>query len=122
MKEVQILIIDDEAEIVHLLSRMFTRNGFAVASAGTIKDGGEIVQKEEPAIVFLDVNLPDGNGLDALERIKHQRPDTEVIMMSAFDTTENREKATRLGAYTFLSKPFSMKPVLEMVEQLKHTS
>jgi DNA-binding NtrC family response regulator len=119
LKEVQILIIDDEAEIVHLLSRMFRRNGFIVSSAGTIKDGDQIAMNEEPAIIFLDVNLPDGNGLDALEAIKHQLPTTEVIMMSAFDTIENRERASRLGAYTFLSKPFSMKPVLEMVEQLK---
>jgi DNA-binding NtrC family response regulator len=114
-----ILIIDDEVEIVTLLSRVLKKKGFNVHKANTLHDGWERLSKVEPDILFLDINLPDGNGLNTLAEIKESFPALKVIMISAFDMQEYRTKAQERGAFTFLSKPFNLTQVSELIETIK---
>ena len=119
MNEQSILIIDDEPEIVSLLSRVFKKQGFSVHAAHTLNEGWNRISSIKPDIVFLDINLPDGNGLKKLAEIKESYPLTKVVMISAFDMEEDRKQATESGAYTFLSKPFNLNQVSELIQQFR---
>ncbi len=108
MKKPVILVVDDEDEIRALFKRYFGKKGFEVQSAGNLEDGRVLYKKIKPSLIFLDVNLPDGNGLEELSELKKANLSGKVIMMSAFVHQEDRDKAQDLGAIDFLSKPFSL--------------
>jgi DNA-binding response OmpR family regulator len=110
-----ILVVDDEEEIRILLARFLTRKGFTVLSAGTLQEGISIFRERSPKIVFLDVNLPDGNGLKELKSFK-QIKGKKIILMSAFDNQEIRTEAMNNGAFDFLSKPFTIFKLNELVK------
>ena len=115
----KILIIDDEPEIRYTLSRFLTRNGFEVKTAGTLKEGKLKIRKNIPDLVFLDVNLPDGNGIEELPDFSSQSAKSVFIIMSAFDHKEAKEKALNLGAKVFLSKPFNIEELNQIVNTYK---
>lgn len=113
----KILVIDDELEIRNAISRFLLKKGFEVSLAGTLKEGTSKVHSENPDLVFLDVNLPDGNGLEELERINKGSHTSQFVVMSAFDHSEARQQALSLGAKEFLSKPFSIQQLYLIVQQ-----
>ena len=119
MNEQTILIIDDEPEIVSLLTRVLKKRGFQVYSAHTLNDGWKSLITVQPDIIFMDINLPDGNGLNKLADIKKSYPSVKVVMISAFDLEEYRKKAADNGAFTFLSKPFNLNQVSELIQQFR---
>ena len=117
MKNKQILVIDDEPEIRALLSRFLRKNGFSVLSAGTLEEGRRLFIQSKPELVFLDVNLPDGNGLLELRHINSGKLKSKVIMMSAFDHEEVKMEAIQYGALDFLSKPFNIARLDQVVQK-----
>lgn len=108
MKKYVILVIDDEEEIRALFTRYLGKKGYDVQSAGTLAEGRILLDEKKPSLIFLDVNLPDGNGLEELFELKKAKISDKVIMMSAFVHQEDRDKAQSLGAIDFFSKPFSL--------------
>jgi len=116
MKNKLILVIDDEPEIRSLLSRFLGRKGFSVISAGTLQEGRKLFNQSKPQLVFLDVNLPDGNGLQELKHINLGKTQAKVIMMSAFDHKEIKMEAIQYGALDFLSKPFNIARLDQVVQ------
>lgn len=114
-----ILIIDDEEEIVRLLTRMLMRKGFDVHAAHSLKEGWDRILWTQPDVVFMDVNLPDGNGLNKLKDIMNNFPSVKVVMISAFDMEDFRNQARENGAYTFLSKPFNLNQVSTLMDEIK---
>ncbi|MDR7130754.1 DNA-binding response OmpR family regulator [Algoriphagus sp. 4150] len=118
-----ILVIDDEPEIRTLLIRFLERRGFSVLAAGTLKEGRQLFEQSKPELVFLDVNLPDGNGLNELKHINSGKLQSKVIMMSAFDHNEVKLEAIQYGALDFLSKPFNIARLDQVVQsQLINTN
>lgn len=117
MKNNVILVVDDELEIRTLLARFLARKGFEVFSAGTLSEGRRLVGERSPNFIFLDVNLPDGNGLKELKKWSHDFESLQVIMMSAFDHQEAREEALRSGAIHFLSKPFNLAKLEHIIKK-----
>jgi DNA-binding response OmpR family regulator len=116
-----ILVIDDEPEIRALLIRFLERKGFSVLAAGTLKEGRVLFNQSNPELVFLDVNLPDGNGLNELKHISSGALQSKVIMMSAFDHNEVKLEAIQYGALDFLSKPFNIARLDQVIQkQLSH--
>lgn len=111
-----ILVIDDEPEIRSLLSRFLGRKGFSVLAAGTLREGRRLFNQSKPELVFLDVNLPDGNGLHELKDINEGEFRSKVIMMSAFDHNEVKMEAIKNGALDFLSKPFNIARLDQVVQ------
>ena len=116
MKSKLILVIDDEPEIRSLLSRFLGRKGYSVMSAGTLEEGRKLFNNSSPELVFLDVNLPDGNGLSELKHINSGDKKFKVIMMSAFDHSEVKLEAIQYGALDFLSKPFNIARLDQVVQ------
>ena len=99
-----ILIIDDEAKLRGLLSRIIALEGYAVLEAGDAKCGMKILEKEEVAVVISDVKLPDANGVDLTRSIKEKYPFIEVIVLTAFGTIADGVSAIKNGAFDYLTK------------------
>jgi DNA-binding NtrC family response regulator len=107
MKE-KVLIVDDEEMLRWTLREALRNWGYETVEAGTVSQGIKEFDTEQPAVVLLDINLPDGSGLDALHEIKRRQPDSVVIMVTSEVIIENTIAALRGGAYDFISKPISL--------------
>lgn len=106
-----ILIIDDEEYIRDVLSVRVQRLNHKAYSAGTIKQGAEMIRNAKFDLVFLDVNLPDGNGLDLLQAIKQNPLSPEVIIITAVGSHEGAEMAIKNGAWDYLNKPLKKEDI-----------
>jgi len=113
-----ILIIDDEGDLCWLLSNTLQKKGYTVSTANTISDGTALL-KEAPDLLFLDLKLPDGDGMDLLPRIREMTPQTLVVIISAYGSEEKRGEAKEEGVYSFLDKPFTEEKILEAIEQFQ---
>ncbi len=112
-----VLIIDDEPEICFLLSSMLKKKKLQPSIAHTINEGNKKLQ-EQPGILFLDINLPDGSGLDLLKKIRKEFPAMKIIMISAYDGEMERAEAMQWGADAFIGKPFTSDVVLKTINEL----
>jgi CheY-like chemotaxis protein len=100
-----ILIVDDEAQLVSLLSRFFSRLGFTVLTATNGRDGLKQVEEEHPDLVLLDIRMPGMDGMQVLRRIRARSRDIAVIMITAAQDTILASEAMALGAYDYITKP-----------------
>lgn len=112
-----VLIVDDEIDICLLLKSLLKSQSIDSSFVQTLADAEISLEHTDPRILFLDMNLPDGNGIQKIEGFKKTNPNTNIVMMSAYDTIEDRKKALDKGADLFLSKPFSRKQILDIVNQ-----
>ena len=103
-----VLIIDDDEMLCQMLSRKLQKMDCTPATAHTAKDGIEKAIKMSPDVVFLDVMLPDGSGLDILPKLKALSSDPEVIIFTARGTKDGAELAIRTGAWDYIAKPSSL--------------
>jgi DNA-binding NtrC family response regulator len=99
-----ILLIEDEDKLRELLGRILSLEGYKIFPVSNIKSGLKILEKEEIEIVITDVKLPDGNGLDLIEKIKAHYPIPEIIVMTAYGTIIDGVKAIKSGAFDYITK------------------
>jgi two-component system, NtrC family, response regulator AtoC len=111
-----ILIIDDQESLRHFLTRSLEEDGYIVRAAGTLAEGWEKMTKEGADLVLLDLRLPDGLGLDLLDRLREREPELPVILMTAYGEVQTAVAAMKAGAYDFLIKPVN----LDQVRVLTH--
>ncbi len=114
----RILIVDDEEVIASTLQEFLQEEGFEVAAAANAQEALDLLGKFEPEIVLCDVQLPGLDGLDLLDRVLHVRPETLVMMITAFATVENAVAAFRRGAQDYLMKPVLFDELLAKIERL----
>lgn len=107
-----ILIVDDEASIRASLLGILEDEGYQVLLADNGSDALDLIREEVPDLVLLDIWMPGMDGIQTLERIRNLFPDLTVVMMSGHGTIETAVKATRVGAYDFIEKPFSLDKLL----------
>ena len=107
MKE-KILIVDDEKLIRWSLSEALRGWGFLPVEAANKSESLKLFETESPSAVLLDINLPDGSGLDVLREIKKQQPEVVVIMITANVLIDDTLSALRGGAYDFIVKPINL--------------
>lgn len=112
-----VLVIDDEPLIRWSLSEALAEHGYAVRQAATGAEARRELEAAggEPLVVLLDLRLPDVVDLSLLSDIRSRRPDAPVVMMSAHGTDEDARNARRLGAYTFVTKPFDVAEMIDLV-------
>ncbi|MDR2028650.1 MAG: sigma-54 dependent transcriptional regulator [Treponema sp.] len=107
-----ILIIDDEPGIRKTLASILEDEHYQVYTAEDALVGLEILGRESVNLVFLDVLLPNLGGMEALERIREQWPNLEVVVISGHANVDMAVRAVKLGAFDFLEKPLSLDKVL----------
>lgn len=99
-----LLIIDDEKKLCDLMARILELEGYTVHKAYTGKEGLALLMQHEIAVVLCDVKLPDYNGIDLLALIKQQKPQVQVINLTAYGTIADSVKAMKNGAYDYITK------------------
>jgi len=114
-----ILIIDDEKDLCELLSDTLTSRRYNVACVNTQKEASRIIKRGLPDLVFLDLKLPDGDGMKLISKIKKINPDTVVNVISAYGSEDAKEKAMELGVNRFIDKPFSEQDILRSIRELR---
>ena len=100
-----ILIIDDEEHARHNISEYLKTSGYEVFEAGTLKEGREFISKGDGDIIVLDVQLPDGDGLDLLTEISAMPSKPPVILITGYGDIQMAVDAMKNGAHDFLTKP-----------------
>jgi len=113
----KVLVIDDEKDFCELIKNILLRENFVVECAYTLAEA-EHKLRENPQIVLLDNNLPDGSGLDYLQMHPVPFMNSSVIVITADPTESVKEKAEREGTVAFITKPFSVKTIRDMVRQV----
>jgi DNA-binding NtrC family response regulator len=103
----KILVVDDERMIRWSLGEALRGWGYEPAEADSLRAAAAALESEQPAAVLLDINLPDGSGLDLLRQIRQNHPETVVIMITANVLVDETIAALRGGAYDFIGKPIN---------------
>lgn len=117
MRNDHVLIIDDEDHFRELLSRIISLEGFEVLQAKNIREGLKILDNKDISVVVTDVKLPDGNGMDLLERLKRDYPLIEVIVITAYGTIQDGVNAMKKGAFDYIAKGDDDDKIHVMVER-----
>jgi UDP-3-O-[3-hydroxymyristoyl] N-acetylglucosamine deacetylase len=108
-----VLIVDDEQGILTTLSHVLEDEGFRTLSTRSGEEAVELYRKRRPAAVFLDIWLPDRDGLETLKTLREMDPDAAVIMISGHGTAPTAATSIKLGAFDYLEKPLAYSRVLE---------
>jgi nitrogen regulation protein NR(I) len=112
-----LLIVDDEPNVVYSLAKIFRSKALDVITAGRAGQAIDMVEKQRPDAVILDVRLPDMSGLDAFQRICQIDPRLPVIIVTAYATTETAIEAMKRGAFEYLLKPIDLHELRDVVEK-----
>ncbi len=111
----RILIVDDEPDLVELIGLTLKRMGIVSMSAGTLEQARRELREGKYAFCLLDLKLPDGDGLDLVEWITQNTPDTTVAVLTAHASIEIAVRALKLGAFDFLTKPVDLTVLRQLV-------
>ncbi len=105
-KKKRLLLVDDEENMLHMLSTYLAKREYQVVTAINGTEGVRLVNDFSPDMILCDLKMPNMDGLEFLNRIKDKLEDVPVIMMSAYATVDIAVEAMKLGAYDFITKPF----------------
>lgn len=117
MKHRAILLVEDIPSIRILLTNMLRGAGFEVVSAASIVEAQARAIQLNPDVILLDLRLPDGSGLDFMKEVLDQKPETQIIAITADSNIDMAVEVMRLGAYDFLAKPVREKQLIDVVSK-----
>jgi DNA-binding NtrC family response regulator len=113
-----ILIVDDEENLLLLLERILTRQGYEVATAKNSHDARTLLDSRMFQLAILDIKMFPLDGVFLLGEIKRRSPSTEVIMITAYPTVDTRNECMKKGASTYLTKPVDIQELKTTVNGL----
>ena len=116
-QRVRLLVVDDDADMLRLLSMRLSAAGYAVTSVGSAEAALAHMEIERPQVVLSDVRLPGRDGLALFDQIRQRHPALPVILITAHGTIPDAVAATAKGVFTYLTKPFDSKELLEKIAQ-----
>ena len=113
----RVLVVDDDASIRWVLARVLGEEGLEVAQAGSLAEADEAMAANDVGLVFLDVYLPDGNGMQAVAEGRFAA--APVVLLTAETTFDNAAQAYRVGAMEYLPKPFDLDEVRSLARRIR---
>lgn len=116
-QQLSVLIVEDSRVVRSMALECIT--GCRKFSAATFKEGLAAFLDKKPNIVFLDINLPDGNGLDLLKNIKSMSPETYVVMFTSSQDANDVKKAKEDGAAGYIVKPFNKEKLQRHIDHYR---
>jgi two-component system, OmpR family, KDP operon response regulator KdpE len=114
MSTATVLVVDDEPQIRRVMRTTLSSNGYAVVEARSGEEALEMLRKENPELILLDVNMPGIGGLEACREIRAQS-DVAIIMLTVRSTERDKVLALDAGADDYVVKPFSMEELLARI-------
>ena len=112
-----ILVVDDEAGIRSSVRGVLADEGYRVLEAEDGRGALQLIASEHPRLVILDIWMPEMDGIELLRHIRDSHPGTPVIVISGHGNIETAVTATKLGAFDFIEKPFSLDGLLHVVDR-----
>jgi two-component system response regulator RegA len=103
--DMSLLIVDDDEPFLRRLAQAMEKRGFDVTAVGSVSAARLSVMTHAPAYAVVDLRLPDGNGLDMVETLRDQRPDSRVVILTGYGAIATAVAAVKFGAVDYLSKP-----------------
>jgi two-component system, NtrC family, response regulator len=120
MSMYSILVVDDEPNYLVVLSELLKDEGFEVFTAADGESGLQIVENVDLDLVITDMQMPGINGLQLLERVKEQKEELPVIVITAFAEVDKAVQAMQAGAFSYLAKPFSNDELIVTLKKAAH--
>lgn len=108
----QILVVDDDETVRHLLTRVLERAGYLCQTADSAEEADRVLAERRFDLILSDVQMPGDSGIDLLERVATRFPDTATLMVTGVDDTELAARALAMGAYGYVIKPFEVNEIL----------
>ena len=118
METYQILFVDDDQQILEIVSAYLSRFGYHVDTINNGTTALEKIQQKDYAVVFTDLIMPEISGLDLLKSIKRSNPSTEVVIVTGYGTIESAIEALKLGGYDYLQKPINFERLKILIERI----
>jgi two-component system, NtrC family, response regulator AtoC len=115
MSRASVLVVDDQDSIRHFVSKALEEDGYQVQTTASVRESREVLERDAPDLVILDLKLPDGTGIELLREIKRAQSEVPVIVMTAFGELETAVEAMSAGAFWFVKKPFQNDELLALV-------
>src|SRR5450432_2424679 len=117
MNRGNVLLIDDEEKLRHLLKRIIGLEGFLVFEADSLKAGLRVLEREFIQVVLCDVKLPDGNGVEFIEKVKAKFPQVEIIMLTAYGNIQAGVQSIKNGAFDYLTKGDDNERIIPLLDR-----
>ena len=114
----KILVVDDEKIVLDSCQRVLSAEGFGVLLTNSADDALHILEKENPALLLVDVKMPVRDGLSLMAELSERRPEIPVIVMSGYPTRDTVSDSAKKGAARFISKPFTPDELIEIIRQV----
>jgi DNA-binding NtrC family response regulator len=118
LENAAILIVDDEENLLLLLERILSKQGYQVVTAQNGRDALALAEKRVFRLAILDIKMFPLDGMGLLHEIKSRFPCTEVIMITAYPTVDTRTECLKKGASTYLTKPVDIQELKSTVKSL----
>jgi len=117
MTAAQLLLVEDDTAMRQMLESLFRGEGYHVSEASSAKAALDLARTTDFDVVLSDIRMPGKSGLDLLRELRVLRPDTPVVLMTAFGSVDTAIDAMRTGAFGYTTKPFEPEEVLETVNR-----
>jgi two-component system OmpR family response regulator len=118
----RVLVVDDEPNIVDVISMALRFQGFEVESAGTGAEAISAVASFKPALIVLDVMLPDMEGFEVARRLGAQRARVPIVFLTARDAVEDKIRGLTIGGDDYVTKPFSLEELIARIRSVLRRS
>ncbi|CAN5645667.1 N/A [soil metagenome] len=113
----KLLVVDDEKVICQSFQWVFETTGVEVIIAGSLAEGWKRFQDDKPDVIVLDLQLPDGSGMDLYDRIRAADPRRPVVFITAHGTTDTAIEAMKGGAFDYLTKPLDLEQISSLLSR-----
>lgn len=117
MDEIKLLLVDDETEFVKTLAERLKMRELDSEIALTGEEALEIVGRQPPDVMVLDLKMPGIDGMEVLRVIKKAHPHVQVVMLTGHGSEKDEKEARRLGAFDYLQKPVAMEKLVKIVKE-----
>ncbi len=121
MKLLDVLVVEDDTDLAEAISEALELAGHRPTVAGTGRDAIELYGRQSFDMTFMDIKLPDVNGVEVFLNIRQEYPTARVVMMTGHEVNELVARAIEHGALKVLRKPFAMEAVLEVLNEIDST-
>ena len=120
MNSERVLCVDDDTQVRSLIERVVLASGYECIGVGTVEDARKRLQQEEFSIVLCDIGLPGSSGLELLDELGRTRPDIATVMVTGHDQVGIVDAALSLGAYGYITKPFTPNDLMIDISNALH--
>jgi len=117
MDQLKVLLVDDEKEFVTTLAERLQIRGILTFVATDGEQALQVMGKDRPPVVVLDVMMPGLSGLDVLKQIKRDHPDTQTILLTGHGSTRDGIKGMLLGAFDYIMKPVQIEDLIQKMNE-----